>query len=525
MQHLWRFLVACLLAVTAGPLAAEEPQRGGELIFGVNAVDPPTYDCHASALFTIIHLLTPHYSTLLKINPEKYPDVMGDLAESWTVAPDYKTYTFRLHPNIKFHDGSALTSADIKATYERIRNPPAGVVSVRQALLADVDSIETPDPQTVVFRTKSSAPSMIYTFALPWNCIYSAAKLAEDPRWPATHVMGTGPFKFVEHANGSSWTGARFDGYFKPGKPYLDGFKAVFLQGSALINAIQGGQIVGDFRSITPSDKDRLVQAMGDRIVIREEPWVSTLNVVFNTQHKPFDDPRVRRALSLAIDRWKASEVLSRQAILRSVGVLLRPGSKMAAREEDLVKLPGFSHDLAANRAEARRLLKEAGLERFSFKLTNRTITNLFVPAGVFMIDQWRQIGISVEHVQVNETAYNVAQSSGMFEAMLTGEGDAIDEPDYQLVRYLSSDVAPANRARYIDRTLDELYQQQRVSIDPAERYKLLRAFETRAMDQAYIVPLLWWHRIVALSPKVKGWYMAPSHLINQDLESVWLEK
>jgi peptide/nickel transport system substrate-binding protein len=107
---------------------------------------------------------------------------------------------------------------------------------------------------------------------------------------------------------------------------------------------------------------------------------------------------------------------------------------------------------------------------------------------------------------------------------MLAGEGDAIDEPDFQLVRYQSADVTPANRGRYVDRTLDQLYDRQRLLPD-AERYQVVRQFEARMLEQAYIVPLLWWHRMVALSPKVKGWYMAPSHLINQDLEQVWLAR
>src|SRR6266496_144110 len=117
--------------------AAQAPVRGGTLVFGINSGDPPTYDCHQSVLFPIIHLLTPHYSNLLKIDTPNYPKVIGDLAESWTVAADAKTYTFKLHRNVKFHDGSAFSSEDIKATYERIRNPPQGVVSVRQGLVAD----------------------------------------------------------------------------------------------------------------------------------------------------------------------------------------------------------------------------------------------------------------------------------------------------------------------------------------------------------------------------------------------------
>src|SRR4029077_10087487 len=99
--------------------------------------------------------------------------------------------------------------------------------------------------------------------------------------------------------------------------------------------------------------------------------------VTFNTNKKPFDDARVRRALSLAIDRWKAAEVLPRSTIMRYLGGYLRPGYELAAREEDIVKMPGFSKDIEASRAEARRLLAEAGVSNLKIRLTNRTIANL----------------------------------------------------------------------------------------------------------------------------------------------------
>ena len=156
MSQLWRRLAAvvagviALFATVVASAAEEQPVRGGTLIFGINSGDPPTYDCHQSVLFPIIHLLTPHYSNLLKIDTPHYPKIIGDLAESWTVAPDAKTYTFKLHAGVKFHDGSAFSSEDVKASYDRIRNPPPGVVSVRRGLLADIDTIETPDPLTVI---------------------------------------------------------------------------------------------------------------------------------------------------------------------------------------------------------------------------------------------------------------------------------------------------------------------------------------------------------------------------------------
>ena len=176
--------------------------------------------------------------------------------------------------------------------------------------------------------------------------------------------MGTGPFKFVEHVAGAHWKGERNKDYFKPDLPYLDGFHAIFTQGAALINALQGSQIMADFRSVTQVDRDRLVGALGNKITVQESPWLNALLITFNANKKPFDDARVRRALSLAVDRWKAAEVLPRSTIMRYVGGYVRPGYELAAREEDLVKMPGFSRDIEASRAEARRLLKEAGVEQ-----------------------------------------------------------------------------------------------------------------------------------------------------------------
>jgi peptide/nickel transport system substrate-binding protein len=182
--------------------------------------------------------------------------------------------------------------------------------------------------------------------------------------------------------------------------PYLDGFHAIFVQGAALINALHGGQILADFRSVTVPDRDRLVSALGNKITVREGPWLNSLLVTFNTKRKPFDDPRVRRALSLAIDRWKAADALANSTIMRYVGAYLRPGFALAASDDDLAKMPGFSRDIESSRAEARRLLAEAGVANLKVKLTNRTIANLFTGGGVYVIDQWRRIGVETEHLQ-----------------------------------------------------------------------------------------------------------------------------
>jgi peptide/nickel transport system substrate-binding protein len=518
------FLGAFALAIAGATASqAQKPKRGGTLQFAISA-ETPHYDCHGSDTYATLHFSSPFYSTLLRFNLAKFPEIEGDLADSWTVAPDLMTYTFKLHPGVKFHDGTPLSSADVKATYDRLRNPPAGVVSTRQATFADIGTIETPDTNTVIFKMKAVNAAMLEHFASPWNCIYSAKDLAADPNSPKTKVNGTGPFVFVEHVKGGHVAGKRNENYFKPGLPYLDGFKGVFtLQAAAMLNAIQGGQLLAEFRGISPAERDRLVAAMGDKIRIEESSWTLNLLVSFNVERKPFDDVRVRKALLMAIDRWGGSQGLSRISTLRSVGGVLRPGSPMATPDAELEKLPGFSRNMTAARAEAKKLLAEAGVPNLKFTLWNRNLAMPYTPAGIFLVDQWRQIGVQVEHKQSDTSPYIAAMSSGNFDVAIDFSNLFMDDSTLALAKFLSG--SPQNMSRSKDPALDKLYEQHVRERDPEKRKALIRAFEKRLFEQGYQQPLLWWHRIVPSHKVVMGWKMSPSHNLGAQLEDVWLNQ
>ena len=527
-MNLWTAVAAAatIAAVTFAPAAGAAPKKGGTLVFAVVA-EPPNYDCHANDSFAFVHPVRPSYSTLLKVDPDHYPKVMGDLAQSWNVSKDGLTYTFKLHQGVKFHDGSILTSEDVKASYDRIRNPQAGVKSLRRAAYADIESIETPDANTVVFKLKKKNVSMLSNFASPFDCIYSASKLKEDARWPERNVMGTGPFQFVEHVAGSHYTGKRFDGYFEKGKPYLDGYKAVFVSGTAMVNALASGQVMAEFRGQAPADREREVKALGAKAAVQESPWTCSLVVSFNTKKKPFDDVRVRRALNLAIDRWEGSKVLSKIALVKEVGGLVRPGYYLAASNKELETYPGFSHNIAASRAEAQKLLKEAGQENLSFTFTNRNVKMPYEPVGVFLIDQWRHIGVNVKHEELETRLYLAAQQSdkATYDASLDFNCDYMDEPNLQLLKYLSPARSSLNYSGFGDPKVDELYDEQSGEFDPKKRAADLRKIEKQVFDDAYIIPTIWWHRVIVMDKKVKGWKITPSHYLNQDLTNVWLDQ
>ena len=180
-------------ALLSTPLQAQTPKNGGELVFPVPS-EPPSNDGHREETFGLIHPIAPFYNTLLRVDPndksgtKPYPS----LAEKWEVSPDGLVYTFQLHKGVKFHDGSEMTSEDVKASYDKIIFPAPGVGSSRKGQYSDVEAIRAPDKYVVQFRLKHKSGSFIASLLSPYNFIYKAEILAKDPHWYETHVMGTG---------------------------------------------------------------------------------------------------------------------------------------------------------------------------------------------------------------------------------------------------------------------------------------------------------------------------------------------
>ena len=184
--------------------AGEQPQPGGTLTFIVNA-EPPSFDGHRETTFALLHPIAPHYSTLYKFDPNDLTTVIPDVAAAMPeISADKLTYTIKLRTDVKFHDGTKMTSDDIVATYNKIIFPPTGVLSPRAGAYAAVDAngITATSPDAVTFKLKYPSASFATNLASPWNFIYSAAKLKADIHWYEKNVMGTGPFTYVSNTKG-----------------------------------------------------------------------------------------------------------------------------------------------------------------------------------------------------------------------------------------------------------------------------------------------------------------------------------
>src|SRR5947209_4594759 len=329
------------VALAAAPNEEEAPaKRGGVLTYTIPADAPPSFDGHREQTFATLHSAAPFYSVLIRINPENPASTTDFACDLCTAMPQPtdggKTYTFKVRDGVKFHDGSPLSAYDVAASFDEIIFPREGVLSARAANYLMVDKVEAPDAATVVFHLKFATSAFLPALANPFNWIYQKATLDKDPHWYEKNVMGSGPFKFAGYETGQSIKGVRNPDYYNKGLPYLDGFTAIYADKQAVrVEAIRSDRAAIEFRGMPPAARDELLNALGDKITVQEGDWDVASAVTPNHQRKPFDDPRVRRALTLAIDRWGGAPGLSKIAIVQTVGGVVFPGSPLAASKEE----------------------------------------------------------------------------------------------------------------------------------------------------------------------------------------------
>ncbi len=523
-------ILAAMFAWCGAPWAAETPKRGGVLTFMVPAESPPSLDGHRENTFANIHIVGPFYSVLLRVeaaNPGsgRYEcDLCAAVPEP---TDGGKTYTFKIRKGVKFHDGSPLTAADVAASWNKIVFPPKGVLSARENWYTMVERIEAPDDETVVFRLKFATSAFMPALADPFSFVYRKKILDEDPHWYETHILGSGPFKPEKYETGQSMSGVRNPDFYRPGLPYLDGFEALLApKESVRIAAMRSGRAMVEFRGFPPSARDQMTAELGDKVTVQTSDWNCNNLVTPNAMRKPFDDRRVRRALALALDQWGSSAPLSKIAIVKTVGGIVFPGSPLAATKEELQKIAGFWPDVEKSRAEARRLLKEAGAEGLKFELTTRNVDQPYKYVAIWLVDQWSKIGVQVNQKIMPTGPWYAAMRAGEFDVVAETLCNGLVNPILDTQKYLPHEVFAENYAFYKDPAAVEIYDKLLREIDPVRQRVLMRAYEHRVLEEEmHMIPIFWWNRIVVHHGTVKGWKISPSHFINQDLAVVWLDR
>jgi len=505
------------------------PKRGGTLKVG-NLADLAHYDLHQCATLACSAPLVPMFDGLVRFDPfEKgFTVVAPDLARSWEVSGDGLTYTFHLRDGVKFHDGTPFSADDVKATYDRIIFPPAGVVSFRKDLLDTVKEIKVIDPLTVQFILKEPRGFLLQAIALTWNTIESKKVLEANTSdlKRAKGRPGTGPFIFVDHKPGEIWRYERNQKYWNAEVPYVDRLEVLhFNRGAPVGAAFLAGQVdIAD--GLDPESFARANKAKGFVAYEYVPPGIHGLWI--NQEHKPFNDVRVRKAMNLVLNKAAIIKAMDGVQAATQEGWLVAADPLFPAYWEKAKNQPGWRVPIAEDIAEAKRLMAAAGyadgLKNVDFKTRDVPFQQAWSPVVQALLKQ--QLNI--------ETKITVSQAAIHYEVMNKGDFDIATQATgmdltatqvYWPVLFRTG--AAQNWSRYSNPEMDALLDKLVRERDEAKVAALVRqGIEILDRD----VPTIFW----SVSVVQHGWrdyvkghrFELKAHAYDQmRYETVWLDK
>ena len=483
-------------------------KRGGTLRYGILSA-AAHFDVHQSGTVANIGPQSPMYDTLLRRSPRDGQTIIPDLAQRWEIAPDGKKYTFHLRRGVKFHDGAELTAEDVKATYERIARPPKGVVIPRTPLFATVGDIVVVDPYRIEFRLTEPRPKpfMLGAFASGWNIIVRK-KTLEEHQGNLRQVMnypGTGPFKHVSRQDKEVWIMERNPNYWNKGLPYVDRLEIYNLPpfSPELGSSFLSGKV----------DYARLLDPVSWRKA-KEMPGVTA--AAFNQsviqafwtnmqKNKALADPRVRRAIHLAMDRHTLVEVVKDTAPMQ-VGGFVYPFHEMSTPRPELEKRLGYQKDVTPAVQEARRLMKEAGyangLRNLDFVVRDIASFKLWAVAIQAMLKEHLNIEANLRVVQTSVWFEEAA--AGNFDLAISAIVSTLMDPSDYFSAWYGKD-GPQNYSRWTNPAFHDVASQIERELDDSKRKTLVRKAEDLLEQDPPLIPVAYEQIYDAWSNKVKG--------------------
>ena len=528
------FGLAILVAASLFALPASGqtrlPKHEG-ILNSVLTEDPPGLVVHESATISNVWPMSPCYSNLVIFDPFKPLDsaetVIPELAEKWSWQDNYRNLVFFLRRNVKWHDGRSFTAADVKYTFDAVREAPdaAGKLrtSPRKDWYANVEVIETPEPHTVIFRLKRPQPSLLLMLASGYSPVLPAHVPVAELR---QRCVGTGPFRQKEYLRGQLLELERNPSYFVPDRPYLDGIRyTIIRERGTRLAALQAGRLDAFLPLEMTKAMADAAKASAPSLVITEVGQNGSDNVVLNHKRPPFDNPAVRRAVNLAMDRNAYVRGVRQNGAVTGAALMPKPLGFWGLPEPDLRVLPGY-RDPAQDKAEAKRLLAAAGYgpgTPLRVELVTRTLS-IYLDLASFVVDQLRLIGVEATLKQLDTAAWFPALSRRDFQigANLTAGG--FDDPDAYLFENYKCG-SPRNYTDYCSEEMDRLIDLQSQELDRAKRYKLVADIQ-RKLEAEVARPMLGWRKeYFARWPHVKN--LVPHNALYNygRMQEVWLDK
>ncbi len=520
---------AAIASVAATTPEAGTPKRGGVWREPVQQTIP-NLDIHKTNGGSVYWDWIGNFLVRFDVrNPGKIePDIAAALPE----VPDELSFVFKVNPAAKWQqrppvDGRRVVAEDVKFTFEDVIDPKT--TSPRMGNYTQVDRIETPDENTVVFRMKSPKPDLLATMADQYDFIYPREWAAPRPALGsnAAEVVGTGPYELTFFSSDQGYKlERRKDGYWKPNTAWLDGadFRIV-----ADVQSQIAGLLAGQFEGMAGGSgfKDRQsdVEKAGFRVVEYINPARNT--VVLNHKAPPFADPRVRLAMSRAINRRQAYDLAYAGA--GTVGGAISPSmTTWRLPENELRTLPGYLPNHEDDLKEARLLMDAAGMKD-GFDVTCDTLFGQIRDLDTVLVPMYRDLKVNVTLRDVGSGgALAILQRYAAPDFRIGGFAPiAGPYPDAQLILYHNSNRALGTRnyGNYTNERVDDLLSRQSRTFDENERRKLV--FEVQRIVAQEPGPL-WsgsYHTLRAHTPAVRGYARTNFNSGYQIAHNVWLDK
>ena len=525
-------LVVSLLTLLPSLAFAQSTPKSGGVLRLVHREDlPQGFAIHETSTNSVTWPAMPCYSNLViydQAKPIERPEtIVGELAERWSWQDNYRNLVFFLRKGVTWHDGQPFTSKDVKFTFDVAREakdaPTRLRLNPRKEWWSNVEAIEAPDPQTVVFRLKRPQPSLLAMLASGYAPVLPAHVALPEHR---SRCVGTGPFKFKEWRRGEFVELVKNPDYFVKGRPYLDAIRYVIVvERGTRVAALQSGQVDVAYPGDTTVSIAQQLKSAVPSMVLTETPNNVNENLLLNTKKPPFDNVAVRRALSRAIDRRAYVSAVHRGGALVGASLVPKPWGTWGLLAKDVAQLPGYGKG-AEEKERARRALAEAGFgpgKPLRVEMVTRAIA-IYLDFASFVVNELKAVGVDATLKQIETAQWHPMVTRREFQlgANLTGLG--IDDPDANFYENYACG-SPRNYGDYCDETVMRMIDEQSQELNPAKRVALVAQIQ-RKLEEDAARPIMGWRTDrFAHHAYVKN--LVPHQVVYNccRLQDVWLDR
>ena len=468
-------LAAAALMIIA-PASSSFAQKSGGVLKIEHMDTPPSASILEEATVSVVVPFMGVYNNLVifdqHVARNSLESIVPELATSWAWSDDGKQLSFKLRQGVKWHDGKPFTAKDVACTIELLTNPEKLRRNPHAAWWGNIEKATVESDFDVTLHLKHRQPALLALLASGYAPIYSChVPTAEMRRKP----IGTGPYKLAEFKTNESIKLVKNPDYWKPGRPYLDGIEYTIIpdRSTRMLSFVSG-----KFDMTFPTDvtvpllKNIRKDAPNAQCTMRST-GVST-NLIVNREKHPFDDPKIRRAMALTLDRQAFIDILQEGQGRMSGAMLPPPEGVWGLTPAMLKSIVGYG-DVAKAREEGRALMKEAGYgpdKRLKVKVSTRNIATFRDPA-VILLDQLRHIGIDGELEVIETSQYYNRVFKKDYTVALNLTGSAVDDPDVTFFEgYACGSLRNYNG--YCNPKMTELFDAQSQETDQKKRQEMV---------------------------------------------------